>query len=257
MKPSGVYEFPYKVRYDEVDRASRVMPATLFNYLQDSAVRASIAVGRGPHQLAEKPWGWFLVRIHMRVDRYPRLEDDVTVRTWAYRMKGLYAIREFHVVDAEGRTFAEGTSQWVIIDLARRRPIRLPEWVVEAYPKHPVRLVEHAFEKLPPMEEHDTERTFHVRLSDLDSNDHANSSCFFDWCLEAVPRSVHDELVPLSLEIDYRSEARYGDLVRARSRSDGESTADGVSFRHCIIRDTDGALLALGRSVWGQEPIVE
>lgn len=252
--PAGVFESAYRIRSYEVDRDQRLRPEVLFNYLQDAAMHASAEAGRGQDVIVPRGVNWFLLRIHLVVRRYPRRGETVRVRTWAWRMQGLYAIREFQVVDEAGATLADGTSQWILVDLAKRRPMRLPEWIVEAYTMPEERRIEDDFEKLPVVENYDLDQIFLVRLSDLDVNQHANSGSYFDWCLEVVPEEVHQTLVPLSIEIQYKKEANYRERLRCFSARAAEgSPAEGPVFHHAIRRVSDDELLAVGRSRWGRE----
>lgn len=243
----------FRVRISETDRKLRLQPVALFNFFLESAIRHSESLGRGPEDLHKRETNWFLLRIHVRVRRYPRRNEHVRVQTWPWRMKGVYAIREFHMVDEHGETCAEGTSQWAMIDMKRRRPIRLPDWILSAYEMVAERRIDDSFEKLPAVDRHDLRHEFRVRLSDLDANQHATSASYFDWCLEAVPTKVHDDLVPVSIEIHFKKEANYRELLEVRTATLAPASEGEQSFSHAIVRAADSTLLALARSRWGQE----
>ena len=88
----------YEIRFYETDHESRLTPVTLFNFLQEAATSHSKASGLSLERLAGEGIAWFLTRIHVRMDRYPRRgQGDVLVRTWPFRLKGLYAVREFEI----------------------------------------------------------------------------------------------------------------------------------------------------------------
>jgi acyl-ACP thioesterase len=158
------------------------------------------------------------------------------------------------MVDAEDRPLVRATSQWVLINLQTRRLTRVPEDIREAYPTVDHRMIEDRFLRLPLLEKPSVEREFHVRLSDLDVNQHANSASYIDWCLEAVPEAVHRNQVPLRFEINYLREASVRESLSSQSLA-LESGEQGVSvFAHQIVRQSNETRLAVGRSHWGPEP---
>ncbi len=248
------YEDAYRVRVYEADSAGRLTPFSTFNYFQETAGRASRALGRGHEVMKARQMAWFLNRFHMEFARYPRIGETVRVRTWPFRMERHASIREFEMVGDGGQLLARATSQWVLINLQTRRLTRVPEDVREAYPTVDRRMIDDPFLRLPLLEQASVEVEFHVRLSDLDVNHHANSASYIDWCLEAVPEKVHRDMVPLRFEIHYLREASVRESLGSQSQA-LESEIEGVStFAHQILRRPDGTRLAAGRSHWGAEP---
>jgi acyl-ACP thioesterase len=77
------------------------------------------------------PQVWVLAELRLRVDRYPREGERVTVETWpAARLGGVRGYRDFSLVDAAGRPFGAGASLWLLLDTGSRRPERLPDAVL-------------------------------------------------------------------------------------------------------------------------------
>ncbi len=240
----------FKVRFSESDHRARVTPVALYDYFQEAAIAHGDAVGMTPQALAERGFAWVLTRIHIQFLRFPSRREIVNVETWGSNLRGLYAVREWIAGGESGDIAARGTSRWVLIDLARKRAIRLPEFIRELYGEHEGRAIDDLFEKESPPCEPEHERHFHVRMSDLDTNRHANSACYIDWCLESVPDSIAREFVPESIELTYKKESILGDAIRAGSREEAPR-GDGLRrFFHAIWRESDGALLSAGRSRW-------
>lgn len=254
MSQAQPYEDAYRVRVYEADNAGRLTPISLFNYLQETAGQAARSRGRGHTELRARALAWFLNRFHLQVVRYPRIGETVHVRTWPFRMDRHASIREFEVLGEDGRPFARATSQWVLINLQSRRLTRVPEDIRGSYPVHERRMVEDRFLRLPIPTEASIEITFHVRLSDLDVNQHANSASYVDWCLEAVPEETHRLHVPLEFEINYLREAGVRESLSVGSEALPSEEGFSAGYSHQIIRKGDGVRLAIGRSRWGEEP---
>jgi fatty acyl-ACP thioesterase A len=161
--------------------------------------------------------------------------------------------REFEVLSGEGRLLARATSQWALINLMSRRITRVPEDIRQSYPVIDRRMLEDDFKRLAIPAKTSIERTFHVRLSDLDVNQHANSACYVDWCLEAVPEATHDHHVPLVFEINYLREASVREVLDSQSEGLAPEHGYASEFAHQIVRKSDGTRLAVAHSRWGEE----
>jgi len=76
-------------------------------------------------------------------------------------------------------------------------------------------------------------RRFSVRFSDLDLNDHVTSVSYVDWLLETIPGHTRENHTLKEIEINYLSEAKYGNTVMAVSRRDTEADKQ-LLFNHTI-----------------------
>ena len=239
----------YEVRFTETDRRERLTPITLYNYLQETAIEHGESAHITSEGLAAQNYAWMLNRIHLQFSDFPARKDTVTVATWASNLRGLYAIREWIMTDGRGRCCARATSRWIIIDTKKGRAVRLPDFLRERYGETPERAVDDAFERMQPIESGAIEKRFHVRVSDLDSNQHANSACYIDWCLEAAPPEVLAGFVPTAIEVTYKRESALGDGLIVTSRETAGIDSGERAFEH-VIKLEDGALLTIARSSW-------
>ena len=114
------------------------------------------------------------------------------METWGSCLHGLFAVREWRALDARGDVLALATGRWVVIDVARKKIIKIPPQMPAAYGEHEGRAIDDAFQRMEHPVNGVNARHFHVRFSELDTNQHANSASYVDWCLEAVPQDVLD-----------------------------------------------------------------
>jgi len=244
------YRQSFEVRFCESDRRSHLTPIALFQYLQEAAIGHGDAVEMDGDALTDLGYAWMMNRLHMHVERYPKRRETVEVETWGSSLQGLYAIREWRMTDAANEVIARATARWIILDIAKRKIIRLPEVLAERYGEHKGRGLEDPFDRMTPIESGMHEKTFHVRVSELDTNQHANSASYIDWCLEAVPDEVLNEYAPESLEITYKKESKLGDGLVAQSIEETAPASDARAFRHAIRLEETGDLLTMAASVW-------
>ena len=244
------YQQSFEVRFSEADRHSSLTPIALFNYLQEIAIGHGDAVGMDGETLAKMGYAWMMNRFHIQVDRYPRRRETVHVETWGSTLTGLFAIREWKVTDDSGQTTASATARWIIFDIRKHKIIKLPDILAGRYGEHEGRGIEDPFDRMQPIESGKYEKRFHVRLSELDSNQHANSASYIDWCLEAVPEDALNEYLPYDIEITYKKESKLGEGLIASSLEEPTQDPSVRIFQHAIRLEENGALLTMGKSVW-------
>jgi len=253
MNDGKRYETIFEVRFNDTGRHSLITPMALFGFLQETAISHAESRGFPAEFLAEHHWTWVLNRVHLRVRHYPRWREKVVVTTWPSNLSGLYATREFLIADGSGRACGAATSRWVLVDVARKRAIRIPERIADGFYTDTERAIDDPFPREKEVETATLEKEFHVRLSDLDTNQHANSGSYFDWFLETVPTDVLTDLVPKTVEITYKRESVLGDTLRVKSAETEMPESQGRGFSHTIVRAADDAVVALGKSFWGAE----
>jgi acyl-ACP thioesterase len=254
----GVMDEPYEIRSEgfavrsyDVDPAERLTLPALCSYMQEAAGIDATRLGAGMRGLGEQGLAWVLHRMRLEVTARARAGDRVGVATWPRRFGRLVAERDFDVRDAEGGRVAAAASRWVVVDLAARRAVRLPEFI-RSLPVGDCEVPLDGQEgPLPEVEEAEVERRFEVRRGDLDVVNHVNNTRYVGWAVESVPDAVWDSHHPAALEILFHKEARYGESVLARTRSlDGDA---GLRFAH-ELRGPGESLLVRAVTRWEPSP---
>lgn len=239
---------PFRVRAYEIDPDARLTVPSLCDWLQEAAGNHATDLGVATDRLLEEGRAWVLTRLCVSINQFPRWRAAVTVETWPSGENGLVADRDFVVSDDEGRVLASATSQWVVIDIRRRRPVRLPAEVLAITLPDRERALVPPNRPIPPPEALDVRRSFSVRRSDLDLNRHVNNARYVEWALEALPDGVDEQMICTWLDVQFRSESVYGDEIVAAS---GEVTHGdaGLTVRHSVAR-TAGDILAVLETGW-------
>jgi len=242
-----VWTESFRVRAYEVDATAKTSVPAIANWLQETAGNHATALGWGVDALWAQARTWVLARLHLCLSRVPGWREGVRVTTWPSGAHRLYALREFRVTGPGDREIGIATTGWVLLDLATRRPVRLPDELREIARITPGRVLADPFAKLPEVNGADAVRTLGVRFADLDMNRHANNVSVIAWALEALPDEVVLDGSLAELEIEFRTEAVRGDqiLVQTQRASEG-STA----FLHRLLRESDGREIARARTLW-------
>lgn len=245
MPAADVWNEAFRVRAYEVDPTGFASIQTLCNFLQEAAGNHARALGVSVEQLSGENLTWVLSRLHVEISAYPRWRDTVQVETWPSGIDGLYGTREFRVLSGGDQPIALGTSAWLVFDMARRRPVRMPEFVNEIIAPDRPRAIDDPFPRLHPPERVDHRRRFTVRYSDLDVNQHVNNVRYIEWAVETLPLDIIESHRLTSIQVAFRAETSYGDTVVGEA--DQADTGGGLTFSHRVLREGEDREVA---SIW-------
>ena len=232
----------FQIRAYEVGPDELASILTVCDLLQEAAGEHARSLGRDGFDLPDGRFAtWVLTRLRVRLHRRPRIRETVNIETWPSDLDGLRAFRDFRMTGENGDALATATSAWFLIDPERRRPVRLPPEMDGFAVRDRERALTIASSSPPAPKSSEAEQSFVVRRSDLDRVGHANNVRFIEWALEALD----DDMGLGEIDIQYRTEAVYGDTVISRA----SALAKGAR-NHEIARASDGTTLALARTLW-------
>jgi len=240
-------EKEYEIHYYEVDKWKRVLPTSIMDYFSDICTMQSDSRGITLDYMADNNIAWILYKWDINIKRYPLYGETVKVITIPYSFRKFYAYREFKVVDASGEVVITADSMWFLIDTVRRRPLKVPETMFEAFGIGPDENTALEIRKIEPPEECDLTKEFNVRYSDIDTNQHVNNVKYAAWILEAVPLNIILDYTLKNINITYEKETFYGDMIKACTKI---HEAEGrIVCTHKIL-DSGGNVLTVAETIW-------
>ena len=246
-----MYSFTSRVRYSEVDEHSTLSINALLNYLQDCSLFQTESRGYGPRHVEEVGLRWMISFWQIEIGRLPHFGDQIKVSTWAARFKGLFASRDFTVVDDSDELLVRANSQWFMFDDASGRPVRPPESELAPYADDVANDVPL---EMPPMSRKIRVPEGGVKMDEvrvtpayIDTNHHVNNAQYVNIALGLLPRGLQVH----NLEVQYVAAAKLGDTICPRVvRLDGEEAdaADGATGGYVVsLEDSEGKPFAIVR----------
>jgi medium-chain acyl-[acyl-carrier-protein] hydrolase len=237
----------YTIRSYEVDTQKKATLPTLCRFLQETAYHHAHNLGFGYEHLKKKKQFWVLSRLIVKMVRYPEWGDTIEVHTWPSGVERLFALRDFKILDEKGDRLGAAVSAWIILNSEKRRPQR-PDHLKEEIgylTGQPV--FEQRPDKIPGLSNPRKGPVFPVRYSDLDLYDHVNNVKYIQWIVDSYPAAAHREFKISGFEINFLSEAKYGDKISICTETYEESPPRAG---HSVKREADYRDVCLARARW-------
>ena len=241
---SGKYSKKYLIRTYECDKKSQLRLVTLMNIFQDIADEQAAILGLGLDFCLEHGMAWVGSNYHLQIFRMPKLHEEIILTTWPAVEKKLGAIRDFSVSDSQGNEIIRASSQWILIDVTKKRPISLRDNLPQ-YQVVDDRVMNEDFNsRLSDVARDDYRMIFNVRFDDIDINNHVNNAVYPLWASEAVSADFRQNKEISEIEISFKKEGLYGETVEVITQINGDETL------HRISAQTDGRELSRVRILW-------
>jgi medium-chain acyl-[acyl-carrier-protein] hydrolase len=236
----------FPVHTYEVDAFGTLEVPALSGYLQEVAGLHAAALGVGLEALRARGRTWILARQRIELPLPVRLGETVEIETWPSGLDRLAATREFVVRRGDGAEAARASTEWYVLDPARRRMVRPVEVFDAGFPRERLPAVAPlARGKLPLPDAWEVEKRFHVRYADIDQNLHVTNASYVAWAIEAAPVELWRAARVSAVEVHYVAEGHHGEAILSRLARTGERTC-----AHAIVREEDGKELARLATAW-------
>ena len=167
-------------------------------------------------------FGFLLTHWQAAIDKYPRWNEQVTMRTWPAGSIGFVAYRSFEMLDKNGESLARANSGWAFVDMRKRAPARPPADLIAGYGPSMPDVMPKDF-RLPGLEAF-TEigsRNKSVTKRDMDANRHVNSIAYLDWAMDSLTlHGLSQNGRAVEMKTAYRKECTIGAEVEILTYSD-------------------------------------
>lgn len=188
----------------DLDLRDEVSCATLFRYLEESAIRGSAQFGFTLDWYRAHNQFWVIRTLQFERSCAPRYRDELEIRTWVSSMSRVRSDRNYEIRRVrDGAVMARAIANWVYVDGAQMLPTRIHPEIVAMFeareapalpPTGKVTLCADA----PAQFQHRTTRR--ALFYEADSARHINNAVYVDWVEEAVRDTLGAMGYPLALD---------------------------------------------------------
>lgn len=189
----------------QCDRYGNMRPGILMNELQGMGDTHAEMLGVGRTFIHENNIAWVVTHYLVDIAEMPHNGEMLEYSSWPAVQDNLRVTRDFEIRGSDGRLLVRATSQWILIDLNRRRPLRLNEWLKNEWPNDFGRAYDRTFEKFPDFQSEKT-HVFKCRFDDIDENQHINNAVYAVWATESVGYEYRNTHTLCGIELNYKHE---------------------------------------------------
>lgn len=218
-----MYSLPTRVRFSEADELGKLSIVGIMNLLQDCCTMQAEDLGIGLSYLRENHLGWIVTNYQIRLyGDMPAVGDEVVVSTWPYRFRGMLGYRNFSIKRGDGSLLLEADSLWMLMDVSKMNPIRLPEKMAEAYTVDPKLEGEWGRKHIQEKDNYELVYRFEVNRAHLDTNHHMNNAYYVDGAKECIAEELKTGAKITELYVEYKKSALLGDVISVEKQTEDQ-----------------------------------
>jgi acyl-ACP thioesterase len=230
-----IWQETFPLRFGNIDQSDRLTLASTFDFFQEVATSHAENLGVGREIMAQAGQGWVLSRISVFLERRPQWGETITIRTWPRGWDRLFAVRDYDIRDASDKPLARGRSNWLILDIEKRRPLR-PQAVMENLPRNEGRdALPGGAGAVDAREDLVKAGERQARYSDIDFNGHVNNARYIQWIQDVTDPELLQKANQMRLDINYLSEIRNGETIDLLAAPIPASDAMDISGALAVI----------------------
>ncbi len=188
----------------QTDRFGNIRPLILMNELQAMADEHAEFLGFGRTYCIKNGLAWVVTHYLVDILEMPREGEELTFVTWPSSHNALKATRDFEIRGSDNRLMVIATSQWIMIDIEKRRPVKLSDSLTN-WKTLPERSLDREFEKFPEFESEKL-HTMKCRYDDVDVNQHINNAVYSVWATESVGFDFRNTHKLKGIELNFKKE---------------------------------------------------
>lgn len=204
-----MYQYQSKVRFSETDEKRKLTLQAVVDYFQDCSTFQTEELGVGFSYLLPRNLTWILLYWHIVVEEYPSLGEKITISTIPYEFKGFLGKRNFFMEKGDGTVIAKADSLWSLLDMQKMIPAKIPDEVVQTYPKEDKIDMEYLSRKITVEGEERRGESLVIQRHHLDCNNHVNNGQYIKIAGTCLPEGFEIR----QMRAEYRKQAYLGDEI--------------------------------------------
>lgn len=237
----------FKVRSYEVDHHQETSISTICDYFQEAAGIHAHELHFDISDLQKKGLTWILYKLQVKARTFPKRWQSVRVTTWPSTGDGIRAYRDYQLHDENGSLLAVGLSQWMVLDIRKKRPVKMPDELMSSRYKTDKHVLELHKKNLPKLDEKKAEFITTVGLGDLDMNRHVNNVRYIDWITGYNLPGKSQRKKCRELIIQYAAETKAGDKIYLEKEPD-KSIDNQINYT--LFKNKGKTVIANAATFW-------
>lgn len=241
------YSASYKVRSYEVDHLQEAKISTICDYFQEAAGLHAQELNFDISDLQEKGLTWILYKLQVKVHKFPKRWESIKVTTWPSTGDGIRAYRDYELYGEKGEVIAVGLSQWMVLDVQKKRPVKMPEELMSERFETDKHVLDLHKKNLPKLDGEDSKLITIASLNDLDMNQHVNNVRYIDWLTGYNLSGQCSGKKCTEIVIQYAAETKSGDKIFLASEATNNV---GCEINFSLYKNDRETVIANASTKW-------
>jgi len=211
MYNNNVFSREFHICGYDADHNCDIRIANLLCMMHDTAWSHVNHLKRGWKELQEEGLFWALAKLHMKIQKMPKWNDNIRVETWAKERESLMFLRDYEVFGEDGELLCSAISEWFMVDFRLNKIARLekPDNQLD-YPKDRS-AIEGRVPRISRLDFPENPVFYPVVLSDLDMNQHVNNASYVRWVIDRLSYDYYNQHQIKEVVINYTNQLKTGD----------------------------------------------
>ncbi|WP_297816499.1 acyl-[acyl-carrier-protein] thioesterase [uncultured Lactobacillus sp.] len=235
----AIYKQKHLITYSDADENGNLKLPALINFMMETSNHQLTDGGAGIGDFLKKGLGWVVVDYHFDIKRLPKAGEEITFTTNASGYNRFFEYRDFGAFDANDDQIIDVKSQWVILDLKKRKIVEANPELMQAFDNQELKKMPR-FKRLRKINDYEDQKQYTVRYYDLDTNHHLTNSRYFDWIIDSLDREFLNSHKLTEIDITFKKEVKYGQTAQSKLKLDNDNL---ISY-HLISHSEDTCALA-------------
>jgi len=208
-----IWERKFQIPISSVNFRGELRLDSIFNFMQNEALMHSERIGVGFKKFLNDGQIWVLTWAKIKIIKYPKFEEFITIKTWLKEQKKLFTMRDFIFLNSEEKEIVKASTGWLLLNAETKRPTKpkdLPD-TVEFIPEE--KALDEEPKKLEAIENPVKLKEKKIGYTDIDMNNHTNNSKYIEFILDSFPLERFKKSSINELTLFFFSESRFGDII--------------------------------------------
>lgn len=207
-----VYSTHRKLLADDVTMYRDLRLSVLMRWLQEISIAHTEALGAGRAKTLDKGALWVVCRVRLEIENLPCYDETVTLSSWAGDTMRVLFPRYYEMTDESGTPLVRASAVWLLMDAKKRKMVFPENYDVVVPGIRTGREIPLSFGV--SLGEQEKTKRFKVAYSQVDINGHMNNAKYLDCMEDVLGKDFLDTHMLKTLEIEFKSEIKYGASVR-------------------------------------------
>ncbi len=215
-----VYTTHKRLLADDVTMYRDLRLSVLMRWLQEISIAHTEALGAGRAKTLDKGALWVVCRVRLEVDKLPCYDDEITLSSWAGNTMRVLFPRFYAMSDNNGNSLVKASAVWLLMDAKKRKMVFPENYDVTVPGTKTGKEIPLSFGV--SLGEQQCKKRFKVAYSQVDINGHMNNAKYLDCMDDVLGKDYLCAHSLKTLEIEYKSEIKYGSSVRIEYTLSGD-----------------------------------